>query len=342
MTERVQQYIRDLVERRNLAAGEAREVAEALLAGMATPAQVAGLLVALRMKGETVDEISGFVQALRREAVRVPIRSADVVDPVGTGGDGLGTFNISTTAAFVAAGAGCRVAKHGNRSISSVCGSADVLRALGVNVDASPEVTAACIDEVGIGFLFAQRYHPGMRHVIGPRRELGVRTLFNLLGPLANPAGARRHVIGIYDRRLTHTLAEVLGRLGSTHALVVHGDDGLDEISLSGHTTVSELRDGKARTYTIAPEELGASRAPMAAVRGGDAATNAEITRAVLDCETGPRRDIVLLNAAATIYVAGRAESLAAGMRLAAEAIDSGAAAAKLDALIARSNEAAT
>lgn len=341
VTERVQQRIRDLVERRNLTAGEAREVAEALLAGAATPAQVAGLLVAMRMKGETVDEISGFVQALRGEAVRVPIRSADVVDPVGTGGDGLGTFNISTTAAFVAAGAGCRVAKHGNRSISSVCGSADVLRALGVNVDASPEVTAACIDEVGIGFLFAQRYHPGMRHVIGPRRELGVRTLFNLLGPLANPAGARRHVIGIYDRRLTHTLAEVLGRLGSTHALVVHGDDGLDEISLSGHTTVSELRDGEARTYTIAPEDLGASRAPLAAVRGGDAAMNAEITRVVLDGGTGPRRDIVLLNAAATIYVAGRAENLAAGMRLAAEAIDSGAAAAKLDALIARSNEAA-
>lgn len=336
--ERVQQRIRDVVERRNLTAADALETAETLLAGAATPAQVAGLLIALRMKGETVDELSGFVQALRCGAVRVPIRSTDVVDPVGTGGDALSTFNISTTAAFVAAGAGCRVAKHGNRAISSACGSADVLRALGVNVEASPEVTAACIDEVGIGFLFAQLYHPGLRHVIGPRRELGVRTLFNLLGPLANPAGARRQVIGIYDRRLTHTLAEVLGRLGSTHALVVHGEDGLDEISLSGPTTVSELRDGGVRTFTVAPEDFGVQRAPLAAVCGGDAARNAEITRAVLTGERGPRRDIVLLNAAATIYAAGRAETLAAALRVAAEAIDSGAAVAMLEALIARSN----
>lgn len=341
MSSITQGAIRELIERRDLSETQAEAAAEALLSGEATPAQVAALLVALRMKGESVGEITGFVRALRRGAVRVPIAAGDVVDPVGTGGDGLNTFNISTASAFVAAAAGCRVAKHGNRAISSRCGAADVLRELGVHIDAPPERMARCIDEIGIGFLFAQRYHPGMKHVIGPRRELAVRTIFNLLGPLANPAGARRHLIGIYDRRLTHTLAEVLGRLGSTHALVVHGEDGLDEISPAARTTVSELRDGTVNTYSLVPEDFGLPRAPLEILRGGDAAENAAILRDVLSGAPGPRRDVVLLNAGATIYAAGAADTMAAGIRRAAEAIDSGAARAKLEALVSATAEPA-
>lgn len=337
--EPIPRAIRTVLEHRSLDEPLAEAAAEALLAGRATAAQIAALLVGLRMKGETVAEITGFVRALRRGAVRVPLEQDDLVDPVGTGGDGLATFNVSTAAAFVAAAAGCRVAKHGNRAISSRCGSADVLRELGVNIDAPPERMARCVEQLGIGFFYAQRYHPGMAHVVGPRRELGVRTVFNLLGPLANPAGARRHLIGVYDSKLTHVIAEVLGRLGSARALVVHGEDGLDEISISGRTTVSELHAGTIRTDWIVPEDFGLRRASLEAIRGGQARENAAILRAVLAGEDGPRRDVVLLNAGATIYVGGRAATIAEGVQLAAQAIDSGAARARLEALAAASWE---
>ncbi len=338
-SEPVRTAIRVLADHGALTSAQAEGVADALLAGVATPAQVAAILFGLRLKGETVDEIAGFARAMRRGAVAIPVDADALVDPVGTGGDGLNTFNISTTAAFVAAAAGCRVAKHGNRAISSRCGSADVLRELGVCVDAPPERTARCIRELGIGFLYAPLYHPGMRALMGPRTELGVRTIFNMIGPLTNPAGARRHVIGIYDRRWTHRIAEVLGRLGSTHALVVHGEDGLDEISLSGRTTVSELRDGKVETYSITPEEFGLARAGLDAIGGADPTQNATTLSSVLSGEIGPRRDIVLLNAAATIYVAGVAATLGDGVARAAAAIDSGAAMEKLRALVRASAE---
>lgn len=351
----VQDAIQAIVAGGRLSEDQAFGVAGALLAGQASAAQIGALLTALRIRGETVDEIAGFARAQRAGAVRVPVRGDNLVDPVGTGGDGLETFNISTAAAFVAAAAGCRVAKHGNRAISSRCGSADVLRALGVNIDAPPERMARCIDEIGVGFLFAPLYHPGMAHVMGPRRELAMRTIFNVLGPLSNPAGATRHVVGVYDVRLTEPIARVLGRLGSRQALVVHGADGLDEISLSGPTTVTELRaaetgpapgSGSAgaprlQTYCVAPEDFGLARAPLSAIRGGDASESAAILRAVLEGQPGPRRDIVLLNAGAAIYVAGRALTLAEGVRQAAAAIDSGAALAKLTALTAATSEGA-
>ena len=293
----------------------------------------------MRTKGETVDEILGFVRAMRLQATAVRPRSAGVIDTCGTGGDGTGTFNISTVSAFVAAGAGCRVAKHGNRSVSSHCGSADVLKALGVNIEMPAERAAQCIDEIGVGFLFAPQYHPGARHAAGPRREIGVRTIFNMLGPLLNPAGAKRQVTGVYERTLTEPIAEVLRRLGAEHCLVVHGEDGLDEITLSGRTFVTELRDGTLRSLTVEPPDFGLASAPLDELRGGDAAANAETARRVLAGKQGPQRDVVLLNAGAAVYVGGGADSLAAGVQRAAESIDTGRARAALDALVARSRE---
>jgi anthranilate phosphoribosyltransferase len=308
--------------------------------GKATAAQVAALLVGLRMKGETVDEILGIVKAMRARMTPVRVTGDSLVDTCGTGGDAVtlggvptGTFNISTVAAFVAAGAGCRVAKHGNRAISSQCGSADVLHALGLPVEMPPEASAHCIDQIGIGFLYAPLFHGSLRHAATPRREIGIRTILNIAGPLVNPAGARRQLIGVFDASLTEPLAQVLLDLGSTHCLVVHGEDGLDEISLSGPTRVTELRDARIRTYSIDPTEFGLKTSDLVGVQGGDAEVNAEITTHVLSGAHGPTRDIVLLNAGAAIYVSGQCDSLDEGVRLAAESIDSGKAKGKLHAL---------
>jgi anthranilate phosphoribosyltransferase len=308
------------------------------MAGEATPAQIGAYLTALRMKGETVPEITGSVRAMRRSALAVQpaVSPMDLVDTCGTGGDGAGTFNISTSAAFVVAGTGQKVAKHGNRSVSSKSGSADVLLALGVNLDLTPEQVAQAIDRVGIGFLFAPKLHPAMKHAIGPRRELGVRTIFNILGPLTNPAGARSQLIGVYDGKLTEPLAEVLGELGSTGAYVVHGHGGLDELTTTGPNRVSRLRAGDVVTETFDPADLGFTRANPADLTGGTAEENAEITRNILaGREHGARRDVVVLNAAAALVAAGKATDLAGGLGLANQSIDSGAAQTVLDNFVA-------
>jgi len=309
-----------------------------LMEGTATPAQIGGWLVALRMKGETVDEIAGAVRAMRARATRVEPRSPVIVDTCGTGGDQRGTFNISTAAAFIAAGAGLTVAKHGNRAMSGTVGGADVLEALGVKIDVPPVHVAACIDQVGIGFLFAQVFHPAMRHVAGPRRELGVRTIFNLLGPLSNPAGARYQVVGVFAPEWTEPLAYALGHLGALHALVVHGDDGLDEISLSAPTRLSEWNDGAVHTYRITPEEFGFRRCRDADLEGGEREVAASIIRGILAGATGPRADIAVLNAAAVLYVGGLAPSISAGIDRARESVRSGRARQKLEQLVAFTN----
>lgn len=333
--------IREAIERavsgQDLSRDEAAAVMEEIMTGQATPAQFGALVTALRLKGETVQEIAGFASVMRRLATAVSPRKP-VVDTCGTGGDSSGTFNISTTAAFVAAGAGATVAKHGNRSMTSKCGSADVLEALGVNINLSAAQVETCLEEAGIGFMFAQLFHPAMKFAAGPRREIGIRTVFNVLGPLTNPAGARAQVLGVASPALVPRLAEALALLGSHHALVVHGEDGVDEISISAPTLVSEVRDGEIRTYSIQPEDFGFRRAPAESIRGGDASTNATITRAVLSGADGPRRDVVLLNAAAALAASGLADGLAHGVQLAAAAIDSGAAWERLERLAAVSN----
>jgi anthranilate phosphoribosyltransferase len=313
---------------------EMEAVMRELMGGTATPAQIGGLLVALHMKGETVGEITGAVRALRAHATRVHPRAPVVVDTCGTGGDRRGTFNISTAAAFIAAGAGLTVAKHGNRAMSGTVGGADVLETLGVRIDLAPAQVGACIDEVGIGFLFAQVFHPAMRHVAGPRRELGVRTIFNLLGPLSNPAGARHQVVGVFAAEWTEPLAHALGRLGAVHALVVHGEDGLDEISLAAPTQLSEWTDGTVHTYRITPEEFGFTRCRDADLEGGNRDAAAAIIRGILAGASGPRADIAVLNAAAAIYVGGLVPSVAAGIDRARESIRSGRARNKLEQLI--------
>ncbi len=315
-----------------------------ILAGRVSDVQIAGFLAALRAKGETVDELVGFATAMRRHAVSIypPGHKAPtrlLVDTCGTGGDARGTFNISTTTAFVVAGAGAHVAKHGNRSISSQCGSADVLEALGVNINLPPERVGEGIEQVGIGFLFAPALHTAMKHAMKARSELRLRTAFNLLGPLTNPAGASAQLLGVYDRGATELLAQALAELGSARAFVVHGADGLDEISLSGETHVAELCDAQVTSYTIVPEDFGLRRAPLEAIAGGDAKTNAKILRRVLNGELTPHREIVQANAAAALVAAGRATDFLDGVRLAAQSIDSGAAQAKLDALIAFTQE---
>ena len=328
---------------KDLARAEADAVMEEILAGRASDAQIAGLLTALRIKGETVEELVGFATAMRRHAR--PVFSTDhrptgqmLVDTCGTGGDASGTFNVSTAAAFVAAGAGARVAKHGNRSISSKCGSADVLEALGLNLAVPPERVGAAIEQVGIGFLFAPAVHTAMQHAMKARRDLGMRTVFNLLGPLTNPAGARAQVLGVFDPRFTEPLARALAELGVERAFVVHGADGLDEISLSAETYVAELREGTVRSYTLAPEDFGLRRAPREALAGGNAKTNSRIIRHILEGKPGPQRDIVQANAAAALVAAGLAEDFREGARVAAQSIDSGAARTKLDQLIAFTN----
>ena len=308
----------------DLSAEEAERVLSEVMDGNATETQTAALLIALRTKGETVAEIAGLASAMRAFALRVDAGD-DLVDTAGTGG-GRPTFNVSTTAAFIAAGAGCRVAKHGNRSATSQCGSADVLEALGARIDLDPDEVAACIQSVGFGFMFAPRHHSAMKHVVPVRKELGVRTIFNLLGPLTNPAGAKRQVIGVSDPSKLETMAAALGQLGTERALVVSSADGLDEFSVSGSTRVVELHDGSLETYDVNPAEVGLDPVPEGAVRAGNPDDNARVLRGVLAGEPGPERSLAVLNAAAAIQVADRADSLAAGVRSAEQAIDSGAA----------------
>lgn len=335
----LQTALHKLVDRQHLTAAEAEGVLNHIMDGEATEAQIGALLVALRMKGETAAEITGFARAMRAHCLRVETDVPGLVDPVGTGGDKLDTFNISTCAAFVAAGAGVPIAKHGNRAVSSRCGSADVLTELGVKVTLSPASVAQCIKEVGIGFMFAPTMHPAMKHAAGPRRELALRTIFNVLGPLTNPAGARRQVIGVFDPSFAPLMAEALREEGSEHVLIVHGAVGLDEIALTGPTLVTELRDGAITRYEIAAADFGLTEIAIADIAGAEPAASAEIAREVLHGAPGPRLDIVLANAAATIYVGGKAESLRAGVDLAREAVRSGAAAAKLEALARLSQE---
>ena len=323
---------------------QAESAMEQIFSGNSSDAQIAGFLAALRMKGETVDELVGFATVMRSHATPIfpPGHRADemLVDTCGTGGDARGTFNVSTAAAFVVAAAGVRVAKHGNRSISSRCGSADVLEALGARIDLPAEAAGRAINEIGIGFLFAPAIHQATRHAMNARRELRVRTVFNLLGPLTNPAGAAAQVVGVFDASYTELLARALGELGVRRAFVVHGADGLDEISISGETAVAELRDGAVRSYTVAPEDFGLARASVEEIQGGDAKENAQIIhkifgRALVSHEFGPCRDIVLANASAALVAAGRAPDFLEGVQLASHAIDTGAARAKLDAFVA-------
>ena len=327
------QAIAKLVERQDLDADEMTAVMRAVMGGEATDAQIGGLLVALRMKGETIDEIRAAAGVMRELATRVDVPRAGLVDTCGTGGDASGTFNISTASALVAAAAGVRVAKHGNRSVSSRSGSADVLETLGVNLELGPDAVATCIREVGVGFLFAPAHHGAMRHAIGPRRELGVRTLFNVLGPLTNPAGAPNQVLGVFSADWLRPLAEALKGLGSEHVMVVNAEDGLDEISIGAPTRVAELRDGEITEYTLRPEDVGLTTAALDTVRVADVAASAAMLRDVLAGTPGPARDIVLLNAGAAIFVGGGAPGLEAGVRRAAEVIDSGAARERLEQL---------
>jgi anthranilate phosphoribosyltransferase len=337
--------IRTLVERRDLTRLEAAAAMEAIMSGGATHAQVAAFLTALRMKGETVDELVGFAEVMRLKVARVRTRGAVeaaltgtdremLIDTCGTGGDASGTFNVSTATAFVVAGAGVKVAKHGNRSVSSLCGSADVLETLGISLDLAPPKVAQCVDEVGIGFLYAPLLHTAMKHVMPARREMGIRTVFNMLGPLTNPAGANAQVIGVYARDLVEPLARVLAELGTIRAFVVHGADGLDEISTTGESWVAEVHEGVVRSGTVRPEDFGVTRAAMADLTGGDRAENAEIIRRILAGDPGPRRDIVVVNAAAALVAGGKAKDFKEGAQVAAHSIDSGAAGAKLRALI--------
>jgi len=332
----IQDAIAKAMDGQDLTEIEAEGAMTQIMHGEATPAQIGAFLTALRMKGESVSEIAGCARAMRRSAVPVrPQRKDRLVDTCGTGGDGAGTFNISTTAAFVVAGAGQPVAKHGNRSISSRCGSADVLEALGVNLDLTPDQVAASVDEVGLGFLFAPKLHPAMKHAIGPRRELGVRTIFNVLGPLTNPASASAQVVGVYDPDLTETLARVLGTLGSEAAFVVHGSGGLDELTTTGPNRVSVLHDERVETRTFDPADLDFPRARPPDLRGGDARENAAITREILSGRlNGARRDVVVLNAAAALVAGGEARSLPEGIRLAKHSLDSGSAQRVLDHLV--------
>ena len=334
----IQEAIRDLIAGADLDRAKMRAVMEQIMSGQATDAQIGAFLVALRIKGETIDEIAGGAEVMREKATPIVTVRPDLIDTCGTGGDDSGTFNISTTVAFVACGAGLAVAKHGTRSISSLCGSSDVLTALGVNVEATPEKVGECIDEVGIGFLFAVALHGAMKHAIGPRRELATRTVFNILGPLTNPAGAKRQLLGVFDGALTEALAGVLRELGSERALVVHGSDGLDEITLTGPTQVSDLRDGQVSTRQIHPGDFGLQTVSAEALKGGDADCNARILRGVLDGEEGPQRDVVLLNSAAAMVVGGLAEDITAGLEVARESIDSGKARQALDRLVEVSN----
>ena len=344
----ITEAIKKVVDRADLMTDEAEAVLEQIMTGQCTDAQVASLLTALRMKGETAAELTGFARVMRRKvlAVRPNFLNADegrtpeaLLDTCGTGGDASGSFNISTAAAFVVAGGGVRVAKHGNRSVSSRCGSADVMEALGVCVEISPAAIARSIDDVGIGFLHAPLLHGAMKYVATARKQMGIRTIFNMLGPLTNPASASVQVIGVYAPQLTRLLAEVLLGLGSARALVVHGHDGLDEISITGESNITELKDGQLSNYAIRPEDFGLTRSRLSEIQGGNAAENARIILDVLEGKAGPRRDIVLLNSAAAFVASSKADDFQQGIVMAAESIDSGKARATLERLIEFTNQ---
>jgi anthranilate phosphoribosyltransferase len=351
----ITEAIRVVIDRRDLTRIEAAAAMEAIMSGGATDSQIAAFLTALRMKGETVEELIGFAQVMREKVARVSTRGAEtaaltgtdremLIDTCGTGGDASGTFNVSTATAFVVAGAGLKVAKHGNRSMSglsgaSLCGSADVVEALGVSLELTPEQVGRCVAEVGIGFLYAPLLHTAMKHVMTARREIGIRTVFNLLGPLTNPAGANAQIIGVAAAALTEPLARVLAELGTYRAFVVHGADGLDEISNTGESRVSEVREGLVRTFTVRPEDFGLPRASIRELLGGDRAQNAEIIRAILGGDPGPRRDIVLMNAAAALVAGGKARDLKEGAELAARSIDGGRAGERLARLVGLTRE---
>ncbi len=336
----IKEALKSVVERSDLSEQAAWAAMGEVMDGQATPAQIAALVTALRMKGETVSEIAGFARAMRERAQRITPRAEVLIDVVGTGGDRLSTFNISTTTAFVVAAAGGYVAKHGNRAVSRLSGAADVLEALGVQIQISPEAVRRSIEDIGIGFMFAPIYHAAMKHAIAPRKEIGIRTVFNILGPLTNPANANYLVVGTYDPALTEIMATVLGEMGARRALVVHGLDGIDEVSTVGPTRISELRGGRVRTSTITPEDLGLPQAAASAIAGGRPEENAAITTAVLQGERGPRRDIVVANAAAALMAAELASTWGEGVQLAQRALDSGAAYEKLEALRAHTKAA--
>ncbi len=334
----IREAIANLIEDIDLTESEAVSVMNEIMSGEATPTQVASFLTALRMKGETVQEITGAARVMREKADHVKVHSNCVLDTCGTGGDQMETFNISTAVAFVVAGAGVTVAKHGNRSVSSRSGSADVLSALGVNIEIPKEKVEQCLAKVGMGFLFAPLLHQAMKYAVTPRREIGIRTIFNLLGPLTNPANATHQLIGIYDGALTESIAMVLNNLGTCRAMVVHGEEGLDEISLCGPTKVSELRDNQVTTYSISPEQLGLMQCRLEDLHGGTPEECAAILRGVLQGEKGPKRDVVLLNSGAALLTSGIAGTISQGMDLAVESIDSGKAQSKLDLLVQVTN----
>jgi anthranilate phosphoribosyltransferase len=329
----IQEAIEKLVSRDSLTRGESADAMNQIMNGEATPAQFGAFVTALRMKGETPDEVAGMAQIMREKSLHVDIEGT-VVDTCGTGGDGSNTFNISTTAAFVVAGAGLKVAKHGNRAMSGSTGSADVLEELGAKIDLGPAGVKRCLEEVGFGFMFAQTFHPSMKFAAGPRREIGIRTVFNILGPLTNPAGANAQVIGVAKAELGETVAQVLGLLGTNHALIVHGGDGLDEMTLSGDSQVWELRDGQVESYTVSPANLGFDKVHSSELRVGGVVESAKVLRDVLNGAAGPTRNVVVVNAAAALLAADRVKTLSQGVKVASESIDSGAAQAKLDAFI--------
>lgn len=330
----IREAISKVVEGQNLTEEEATATMNEIMSGEATPAQIASFITALSMKGETVDEITGCAKVMREKVTKIQTSRKFLVDTCGTGGDRSHTFNISTAAALVSAGAGVAIAKHGNRAASSRCGSADVLQALGVNIEAAPEKVSRCLDEIGIGFLFAPLLHSAMKHAIGPRREIGIRTIFNILGPLTNPAGAQAQLLGVSDPKLTALMAGVLKNLGSKRAFVVHGQDGLDEITTTAETFISELVAGQVKSYKLNPNRYGISLASDSELKGGTAEENAQIVSSLLKGEKSPKRDVVLLNAAVAIMAGEKAKTVEEGIQIAAESIDSGKALQKLQALI--------
>ncbi|MFA6355514.1 MAG: anthranilate phosphoribosyltransferase [Candidatus Omnitrophota bacterium] len=335
----IREAIAKLVRSEGLSRAEVELAMEEIMTGQALPAQIGSFLTAMRMKGETIEEIVGAAVIMRKHATRIKTRHPVILDTCGTGGDESQTFNVSTIAAFVVAGAGIAVAKHGNRCVSSKCGSADLLKELGVNIETEEHIVSRCLDEIGIGFLFAPVLHKAMRYAVGPRKEIGIRTMFNILGPLTNPANATHQLLGVYDYKLTKPIAQALGELGSKHALVVHGDDGLDEVTTSDSTQVSELRGGKVTSYEITPMEFGIKRSKSEELKGGDASQNAKIAIAVLSGEKGPQRDIVIMNAGCAIYAADGAKSIKEGIEIAKESIESGEGLRKLEQLKEATNK---
>jgi anthranilate phosphoribosyltransferase len=335
----IQTAIQTALDHRPLQPSDMRTVMRTIMSGGATPAQIGGFLIALRAKGETIDEISAAAQVMRELATKISLNEPHLIDTCGTGGDGCNTFNISTTVAFVVAAAGGKVAKHGNRSVSSRSGSADVLETAGINLNLTPEQVRQCVRKIGVGFLFAPKHHSAMKHAIGPRKELGVRTLFNLLGPLTNPAGAEHQLMGVFDEKWQEPLAHVLKNLGSKHVLVVHADDGLDEISINAPTQIVELKEGEVSRYEVTPEQFGFERAPLSTLAVAGVEESLSVLKKVLNKQSGPARDIVILNAGAAIYAADLTDSLESGIKLAVTAIDSGAALEKLEQLINLTNQ---